>query len=53
MRRKAISLQNPRRHRLPTVITAQALIVLLGRNNAGQSTIPDALDVFFEGEEEL
>ncbi|MDW9451718.1 AAA family ATPase [Sinorhizobium meliloti] len=49
MRLKAVSLQNFRRYRERTVVPIDQLTAFIGRNDAGKSTILEALDIFFEG----
>ena len=49
MRLKSITLQNFRRYRNPTTIDIDMLTALIGRGDAGKSTILEALDIFFEG----
>lgn len=50
MKLKAISLQNFRSYRDRTVIPIESLTAFIGKNDAGKSTILEALDIFFEGE---
>lgn len=50
MRLKAVSLENFRRYRERTTVSIEQLTAFIGRNDAGKSTILEALDVFFEGE---
>src|SRR5579883_3264623 len=50
MRLKAVVLQNFRRYKSRTVIPVDALTAFIGRNDAGKSTILEALEIFFEGE---
>ncbi|MGS4989935.1 ATP-binding protein [Roseibium sp. RP-7] len=50
MRLKAVILQNFRRYRQRTVIPIDGLTAFIGRNDAGKSTILEALDIFFEGD---
>lgn len=49
MKLKAVSLQNFRRYRERIIIPVDQLTAFIGRNDAGKSTILDALDIFFEG----
>lgn len=46
---KAVSLENFRRYRERTVVPIDQLTAFIGRNDAGKSTILEALDIFFEG----
>ncbi|KWC88152.1 hypothetical protein WL58_07245 [Burkholderia cepacia] len=46
---KAVVLENFRAYRAPTVIPISQLTGLIGRNDAGKSSILEALDIFFEG----
>lgn len=50
MKLKAVSLQNFRRYKERTVIPIERLTAFIGRNDAGKSTIIEALDIFFEGD---
>lgn len=50
MRLKAVSLQNFRRYRDRTVISLDDLTAFIGKNDAGKSTVLEALGVFFETE---
>jgi putative ATP-dependent endonuclease of OLD family len=50
MRLKAIVLENFRRYRDRTYIPIDQLTAFIGRNDAGKSTILEALDIFFEGD---
>lgn len=50
MRLTAVILQNFRRYRQRTVIPIDGLTAFIGRNDAGKSTILEALDIFFEGD---
>lgn len=50
MRLKAVTLQNFRRYRDRTVVPIDTLTALIGRGDAGKSTILEALDIFFEGD---
>ena len=49
MRIKAVVLENFRGYRDRTVIPIGPLTAFVGRNDAGKSTILEALDIFFEG----
>lgn len=49
MKLKAVTLQNFRRYREHTTIPIDQLTAFIGRNDAGKSTILEALDIFFEG----
>lgn len=49
MKIKAVTLQNFRRYRVRTIIPIEQLTAFIGRNDAGKSTILEALDIFFEG----
>src|SRR5262245_22461443 len=46
---KSIILENFRAYRTRTVIPISRLTAFIGRNDAGKSTILEALDIFFEG----
>lgn len=50
MKLKALSLQNFRSYRDRTVVPVEALTAFIGKNDAGKSTLLEALDIFFEGE---
>lgn len=50
MRLKAVILQNFRRYKQRAVIPIDGLTAFIGRNDAGKSTILEALDIFFEGD---
>lgn len=50
MRLKALRLENFRSYRAPTEIQVHRLTAFIGRNDAGKSTILEALEIFFEGE---
>lgn len=50
MRLRAVILQNFRRYRPRIVIPIDGLTAFIGRNDAGKSTILEALDIFFEGD---
>jgi AAA15 family ATPase/GTPase len=49
MKLKALILQNFRSYRDRTTIPFAQLTGFIGRNDAGKSTILEALDIFFEG----
>lgn len=49
MKLKAVILHNFRRYRERTIIPVDQLTAFIGRNDAGKSTILEALDIFFEG----
>ena len=49
MRVKALLLENFRSYRTATTISFDQLTALIGKNDAGKSTILEALDIFFEG----
>lgn len=49
MKLTAVKLTNFRGYEQETTISFEDLTVLIGRNDAGKSTILDALDVFFNG----
>ena len=49
MKLKQVKLQNFRCYQEETTIDLGDLVVLVGRNDAGKSSILDALDIFFEG----
>lgn len=49
MRLKAIILENFRSYKTKTVIALSDLTAFIGKNDAGKSTILEALDIFFEG----
>lgn len=49
MRVKAVILENFRSYRQNTVIPISPLTGFIGKNDAGKSTILEALDIFFEG----
>ncbi len=42
-----LTLQNFRRYREPTTVAFDELTVIVGRNDAGKSSLLDALDIFF------
>ena len=46
---KAIILENFRAYRTKIVVPISQLTAFIGRNDAGKSTILEALDIFFEG----
>ncbi len=48
MKLKAVSIQNFRRYRERIVVPLDRLTAFIGRNDAGKSTILEALDIFFE-----
>lgn len=50
MKLKAVSLQNFRRYKNRTVVPLENLTAFIGRNDAGKSTILEALGIFFESE---
>ena len=49
MRLKAVSIQNFRRYKDHVVVPIEGLTAFIGKNDAGKSTILEALDIFFEG----
>jgi energy-coupling factor transporter ATP-binding protein EcfA2 len=49
MRIKAVILENFRAYRSRTRIPIAALTAFIGKNDAGKSTVLEALDIFFEG----
>jgi energy-coupling factor transporter ATP-binding protein EcfA2 len=49
MRIKALILENFRAYKNKTVVPISMLTAFVGRNDAGKSTILEALDIFFEG----
>ena len=49
MQLKQLKLSNFRCYKDETVIDMDNLVVLVGRNDAGKSSLFDALDIFFEG----
>ncbi len=48
MRLKTVILENFRRYHRPTTIPIDSLTAFIGRNDAGKSTVLEALDIFFE-----
>ena len=49
MKLKQLKLSNFRCYRDETVVDLDELVVFVGRNDAGKSTLFEALDIFFEG----
>lgn len=49
MRLCAVSLENFRSYRERKIIPINGLTAFIGRNDAGKSTVLEALDIFFEG----
>ena len=49
MKVKALVLENFRSYKSRTTIPLQQLTAFIGRNDAGKSTILEALDIFFDG----
>lgn len=49
MKIKSVILENFRAYRLKQIIPISALTAFIGRNDAGKSSILEALDIFFEG----
>ena len=47
MKLKSMTLANFRCYKSPITVTFDDLTTLIGRNDAGKSTLLDALDVFF------
>lgn len=49
MRLKAVILENFRAYKEKTIIRISCLTAIIGKNDAGKSSILEALDIFFEG----
>lgn len=49
MRIKAVVLENFRAYKQRTTVPMSSLTAFIGKNDAGKSTILEALDIFFEG----
>ena len=46
---KAVIFENFRAYKTRTVVPVSGLTAFIGKNDAGKSTILEALDIFFEG----
>lgn len=49
MKMKKVILQNFRRYQQPTELALDELTALIGKNDAGKSSVLEALDIFFDG----